>query len=152
MKRAHNTMEILPLLQSNSLPNDVIVNNIYNHLWRIKTPLSKDLKHAIIYDHFHFKKILMMYYMNVDQFTRNKNDEDYFLIWMENDMVSILNDNQSLLDGLSENLKEECPTLTKEYLMRLDHVDDLPNKVYELWKMMTVEKRKTFYELTCLEI
>ena len=145
-------MEILPLLQSKCIPNDIILDGIYNHLWRMKTPLSKELKDAIMYDHFHFKKLVMMYYNNVDQFTRNKNDDDYFLIWMENDMVGILNDDEPLLDGLTENLKKECPTLTKDYLMSCNHVDILPNKVYELWRMMTTEKRKKMYELTCLEV
>ena len=55
-------MEILPLLQSNCLSNDIVLNEIYNHLWRMKTPLSSELKDAIIWDHFHFKKIVMMYY------------------------------------------------------------------------------------------
>lgn len=145
-------MEILPLLQSNCLSNDIVVNEVYKHLWRMKTPLSSELKDAIIWDHFRFKKIVMMYYKNVDQFTRNKNDHDYFLIWLENDLVGVLNDDKPLYDGMTENLKKECPTLTMEYLMRVDHVDELPNKVYELWKMMTTEKRKKLYDLTCLEI
>ena len=145
-------MEILPLLQSNCLPNDIVVHEIYNRLWRMKTPLSSELKDAIIWDHFHFKKIVMMYYNNVDQFTRNKNDDDYFLIWLDNDMCGVLNDDRPLTDGLTTNLKQECPTLTMDYLMRNDHVDKLPDKVYELWKMMTTEKRNKLYELTCLEI
>ena len=94
----------------------------------------------------------MMYYNNVDQFTRNKNDNDYFLVWLENDMCGVLNDDRSLMDGLTENLKKECPTLTIDYIMENPNVDELPNKVYELWKMMTTEKRKKLYELTCLEI
>ena len=145
-------MEILPLLQSNCLSNDIIVNEIYNHLWRMKSPLSKELKDSIINDHFHFKKIVMMYYNNVDQFSRNKTEDDYFLIWMDNDLVGILNDEKPLMDGLTENLKKECPTVTMEYLLRCDHVDNLPDKVYELWKLMTPEKRKRMYERSCLEI
>lgn len=144
-------MEILPLLQSNCIPNDIILNDIYNHLWRIKTPLSKELKDAIVYDHFHFKKTLLMYYNNVDQFSRNKQDDDYFLIWLENDLVGILNDERPLMDGLTDNLMKECPTLTKDYLLGYDHVDNLPNKVYELWRMMTPEKKKRMYELSRLD-
>lgn len=94
----------------------------------------------------------MMYYRNVDQFTRNKNDDDYFMVWLENDMIGVLNDDRPLMDGLTENLKKECPTLTMDYLMGCNNVDELPNKVYEMWKMMTNEKRKKLYGLTCLEI
>jgi hypothetical protein len=141
-------MEILPLLKSKCLPNDIILHNVYDKLCRIKI-INKEMKDAIINDHYRFKKILLMYYNNTSNFSRNKKNDDYFLIWLENDLVGILNDDYSLCDGLTENLKKEWPTLTKDYLLDGD-IDHIHEKVYELWKNMTPYKRTIMYERTML--
>lgn len=139
-------MEILPLLQSNVLPTDVVLDNIYNHLWRIKSPLSNELMTAIENDHFRLKKIVLKYYNSRD-FSRNLNHEDYFLHWLLNDIIGVMNDREMLMDGISENLKKECPWITMDYLLD-DMNGKLNEKVYDLWKVMTPEKKSIMYELS----
>jgi len=139
-------MEILPLLQSNRLPSHVVLSNIYSQLCKLKSPLSSDLKTAIVNDHFKFKKLLMSYYKD-SVFSRKKGNDNYFLIWFENDLISVLNDHRPLLDGLSDNIKQECPNITMKYL--LDQSTKLNEKVYDLWKMMTPEKKQIMYDIYC---
>ena len=138
-------MEILPLLQSNALPSDVVLHNIYRHLWRMKSPLSNDLKVAIENDHFRFKKVVMAYY-GCEDYTHNRDDMDYFLNWLLNDIIGVMNDRQMLMDGISENLKKECPWITMDYLLD-DMNGKLNEKVYDLWKVMTPDKRAQMYDL-----
>lgn len=148
-------MEILPLLQSDCiLPNDIVLSEIYSHLWRLKcrSYLSKELRDAIVNDHFRFKKIVVMYYNNEIVFSRNKKDDDYFLIWLDNDLIGVLNDGKPLIYGISDKLREECPSIKMEYLLECVSADNLPDKVYELWKMMTPDKKKKMYELTCIDL
>ena len=137
-------MEILPLLQSNRLPSHVVLSNIYSQLCKLKSPLSSDLKTAIVNDHFKFKKLLMSYYKD-GVFSKKQGDDNYFLIWFENDLISVLNDHRPLLGGLSSNLKQECPNITMKYL--LDQSTKLNEKVYDLWKMMTPEKKQIMYDI-----
>ena len=136
-------MEIQPLLESNVLPVDVVVNNIYNHLWRLKSPLTRELKESIVHDHFRFKKIVMSYY-NSDIYSRHPESQFYFLDYVINDMIDILNDNHMMSDGISNNLLTECPWITIDYLMD-DMNGALDSKLYDLWKIMTPEKKQLMY-------
>lgn len=135
-------MEILPLLQSRAIPTDVVLSNIYYHLCKIKSPLSNDLKTAIVNDHFKFKKIVMSYYKD-SLYSRKQDDDNYFLIWLENDLINVLNDHCPLSDGLSENLKKEFPSVNMKDIV--DQSIKLNEKVYNLWNMMTPEKKKIMY-------
>jgi hypothetical protein len=145
-KHSEITMEILPLLQSRALSNDVILNHIYPHLCRIKSPLTPELKSAIINDHFHLKKILLCYYNDQANFSRKPRDADYFLHWVENDLLLTLNDNRSLLDGLSTKLLIECPGVTKEYLLSYPESGRIQDKIYDLWLIMSCEKKLAMYQ------
>ena len=140
-------MEIQALLLSNSIPNDIVINEIYNHLWRNKNVLNEKQKEAIVNDHFHLKKIIQAYF-NDTSLSKNKNSTNYFLYWLENDMLSVLNDNYPYIDGVSPNLKKECPYVNLDWLLSLDNVDELPDKIYTIWKMMTTNKKNIMYELT----
>lgn len=142
-------MEILPLMQSYALPLDIVVNNIYNHLWKLKSPLSDDLRDAIQHDHFHLKKSLMIYYKSKD-FSHSYQDDDYYLDWFLNDMISVLNDDQILMDGISENLLRECPGMTVAILMNSFVYDrqEIIKNIYALWKLMTHEKKQKMYTKT----
>lgn len=140
-------MELEALLLSNNIPNDIIVNEIYNHLWRNKNVLNVKQKNAIEHDHFHLKKIIRTYF-NDTSLSKNKESMDYFLCWLENDMLSVLNDDYAYIDGLSPNLKKECPDISKEWLLSLSSMDDLPDKIYTIWKMMTPNKKNIMYERT----
>lgn len=136
-------MEILPLIQSNALPMDLIMGKIYPQLCKLKSPLSNELKESILHDHFHLKKVIMHYY-NDSGLSRKPNDDDYFMGWLVNDLIGVLNDNQALMHGISDNLKSECPWMTLEYL--LDYKEDkLHEKLYDLWKIMTPEKKMNMY-------
>jgi hypothetical protein len=138
-------MELQALLLSSVLPQDVVLNDIYNHLWRNKNVLTDDLKTAIIHDHFRLEKIVMKYY-NDTSLSRKPSHDDYFLCWLENDLLGVLNDDMGFMDGLSENLQRECPGITRDWLLSCESVDDLPEKVYSVWKLMTNEKKAIMYE------
>lgn len=138
-------MELQALLLSKKIPNDIVINEIYNHLWRNKNVLSEKQKAAIVHDHFHLKKIIQTYFSDTS-FSKNKESMDYFMYWLENDMLSVLNDDYAYIDGLSPNLQKECPHITKEWLLSLDNIDDLPDKIYTIWKMMTTNKKRIMYE------
>ena len=140
-------MELQALLLSNNIPNDIVINEIYNHLWRNKNVLNEKQKEAIVHDHFHLKKIIRTYF-NDSSLSKNKESMDYFLCWLENDMLSVLNDDYAYIDGLSPNLKKECPDITKEWLLSLSSMDDLPDKIYTIWKMMTPNKKNIMYDRT----
>lgn len=137
-------MEIQALLLSNMFPND-IVYEIHNKLCMNKIILTDLQKESIIFDHFHLKKIILRYYRNT-LFGRNPNDDDYFMYWLENDMLNVLNDDKPYIYGLSRNLRAECPELTKEYLLSSPVWEQLPKKIYFIWKMMTVEKKLKMYQ------
>lgn len=140
-------MELQALLLSNSIPNDIVIHEIYNHLWRNKNVLNALQKDSIVNDHFHLKKIIQTYF-NDTSLSKIKESQDYFLCWLENDMLNVLNDDRSFMDGLSENLKNECPHIDMEWLLSMDSNDELPRKVYDLWKMMTPKKKNIMYERT----
>ena len=140
-------MELQPLLLSNVITNDVVINVIYNHLWRNKNILNDSQKESIIHDHFRLKKILKRYFDD-NSLSKSPSHSDYFLAWLENDLVGVLNDNYPLIFGLSAELKKECPNITMDELLNFDTVDKLPDKIYWLWKLMTQEKKLRMYELT----
>jgi hypothetical protein len=144
-------MEILPLIQSNVIPLDVVLNDIYNHLWKIKSPLSDDLHEAIKHDHFHFKKTLLLYYRS-DLFSHNIQDENYYLEWFLSNLTSVLNDNQLLINGVSDNLIRECPCMTIEILIHSFVYDKhtITKNIYTLWKLMTQEKKIKMYTESAL--
>ena len=140
-------MELQALLLSNCLSNDIVINEIYNHLWRNKNVLNEKQKESIVNDHFHLKKIIQTYF-NDKSLSKSTCSMNYFLCWLENDMLSVLNDDYAYIDGLSPNLKKECPHITKEWLLSLNSIDDLPDKIYTIWKMMTPNKKNIMYERT----
>jgi hypothetical protein len=140
-------MELQALLTSNILPKDIVIHNIYNHLWRNRNLLNKSQIESIVEDHFHMKKIIRMYF-RCENLSNDQNSDDYFLIWLENDMIYCLNDNQQLINGISPLLKNECPDITLNLLIGCGSIDKLPEKIYFLWKHMTYEKKMYFYN-TC---
>ena len=140
-------MELQALLLSNSFSNDIVIHEIYNHLWRNKNVLNENQKESILNDHFHFKKIIQTYF-NDTSLSKNKDSMDYFLYWLENDMLGVLNDDCPYIDGLSQSLLIECPNITKDWLLSSNSIDDLPNKIYTIWKMITQNKKNIMYERT----
>jgi hypothetical protein len=133
-------MELEALLLSNKLLVDVVVGPIYKHLCSIKKPLSSSLTEAILHHHFYLIKLLLSYHIN-KQYSRSFRSSDYYLYWLENDLVYYLNDKIMLLNGLSNNLLERFPDVTIEFMCRKVEVVDLPKRIYTLWKMMDNEQR-----------
>lgn len=136
-------MEIQTLFLSNMFPND-IVYEIYKKICVNRDILTDLQKEAILNDHFHLKKIIKSYYKN-NLYGRDPNDDDYFMYWLENDMLNVLNDDTPFIYGLSDNLKAECPGLTKDYLLSSPPLKQLPEKIYILWKFMTCFKKIKMY-------
>lgn len=139
-------MELQALLTSNILPNDIVCHEIYNHLWRNRNLLNTAQTDAIVYDHFHMKKILNFYHTS-ENLSKNSESDYYFLVWLENDLISCLNDHLPLIDGLSPLLKAECPDMTVARLLECESIEKLPEKIYFLWKNMTYQKRSYFYQM-----
>lgn len=140
-------MELQPFLLSNRLPKEIVLHEIYKYLWKNRNVLTDVQKDSIINDHFHLNKIVNKYY-NDSSLSRNKRSERYFLLWLENDILSVLNDDRGFIDGISDNLLIECPGVTKGFLLSCDSIDDLPEKIYTLWTMMTPIKKTTMYNRT----
>ena len=138
-------MELEALLLSDAIPNDIVLNDIYGHLCK-KKMLNEEQKNSIIHNHFLFKKIVLKYFRN-KQLSRNpSHGQDYFLYWLENDFICVLNDGMPLNHELTENMKKECPGVTIRWLASHVSPKDLPDKTYAIWKLMTPEKKQLMYE------
>lgn len=138
-------MELEALLLSDVIPRDIVLNDIYKHLCEKKT-LNEEQNNSIIYNHFLFKKVIFKYYRN-KQFSRNPlHGQEYFLYWLENDLIGILNDNIPLNYGLSENMKKQCHGVTIEWLTSNVPPEGLPDKTYAIWKLMSNEKKQFMYD------
>ena len=133
-------MELEALLLSNKLLVDVVVGPIYKHLCSIKKPLSNSLTEAILHHHFYLIKLLRSYQIN-RRYSRSLCSSDYYLYWLENDLVYYLNDKIMLLNGLSKELQGRFPDITLEFMSKKIEVVDLPERIYTLWKMMDNEQR-----------
>ena len=140
-------MELEALLLSNDLSNDIVIGPIYTQLCSIKKPLSDSLNEAILNQDFYLIKLLHSYRLN-KQYSINPNNRDYYLYWLENDLVYYLNDKMMLLKGLSEELKTRFPNVTLDFLSKKIDIIDLPERIYLLWKMM--EKEQRIYTFTSL--
>lgn len=140
-------MELQALLLSKTLPTDVVLHHIYPQLCKNRNILTEPQKESIINDHFHLKKIIRQY-RNDTSLSLNKRSSDYYMYWMENDMIGILNNDQSLINGISDSLLQECPEVTKAFLLESAPVDMLADRLYTLWTMMTPEKKRIMFERT----
>lgn len=138
-------MELEALLLSDVIPRDIVLNDIYKHLCKEKT-LNEKQKISIIHNHFLFKKVVLKYYRN-KQLSRNpSHGQNYFLYWLENDLIGVLNDGVPLNYELTENMKKECPGVTIKWLASHVSPEDLPDKTYAIWKLMSNEKKQFMYD------
>jgi hypothetical protein len=144
-------MEIQALLTSNILPNDIVCQEIYKHLWRNRNLLNEAQTEAIVQDHFHLKKIIRAYF-NCDQYSHVQECGDYqiyFLDVLTSDMLYFLNDfeNYTWQGGLtSPSLEKRCPNLTEKNIKLLSY--DVPKLICFLWKQMTTSMKVEFYQQT----
>jgi hypothetical protein len=143
-------MEIQAFLLSDALPRDIVIDCIYRHMYIHREALPPDLKKSIVNNHFLFKKMLLGYYNlcyeETPLYSRDPLNDDFFLNWVENDIICIMNDDQFLMNGLSPELVKECPEITLQYLNKKVETKELPERIYDLWCMMTSEKQIKIYQ------
>jgi len=137
-------MEVATLLLSNRLPKEIVLDEIYRHLCKLKKPISEHLKISIENNHFHLIKVVKSYHHN-ELYSQKENHPDYYAYWLENDLCSILNDGIPLILGVSVSLLKECPDITVEFLVKSIPLTHLQERIYELWSMMTYKKQMYMY-------
>ena len=145
---AESATIIRTLLLSDALPRDIVIQEIFaKHLYKEYSPLNSCQKHSILRNHFLFKKILMLYYRS-SFYSRVPNSADYFLSAMDNDLFLAINDGRYLLDHKSEYF-ENHPELFKLSMLSVED-EDLPAYVYDVWCMLTHEKKQEVYHFIML--
>lgn len=121
-------MEITPLLLSNCLSNDIIIDEIYKHLCIAKSPLTpslrKEIKQTRMYNTI-FKGYVHLH--------GDYNPSD----WLENDMLWVLNDGNPLMDGIRGKLKKMFGTFEK--LIASRHI------TRRLWNAMDDDQKIDMY-------
>lgn len=138
-------MEIQPLLLSDALPNHVVLRHIYPHLWRNRKLLTEEQTEGIC-DMWFYLRTIIDRYMGDTSLSLDETSMDYFAWWLENDLLGVLNDDRSYMDGLSEGLRRECPGVTKDFLMSPSTIETVFDKIEFVWSLMTFEKRmRMFY-------
>lgn len=132
---------IRPLLFS-SLPIDVVVNEIFaKHVYRYQSPLSEEQKDSIINNHFLFKKILTKYY---NDFEREQTMVMNYLDMLDNDLCFAINDGYPLHVYKSQYL-EDHPEIFKAITVQVQDCD-VAKSIYDMWCMMSNEKKTEVYE------
>ena len=72
-------MELQALLLSNNIPNDIVINEIYNHLWRNKNVLNEKQKRSLLCTIIFISKKLFGLISMIISLSKNKESMDYFL-------------------------------------------------------------------------
>jgi hypothetical protein len=86
-----------------------------------------------------------MSYHTSNSYSRDINSRDYFLYWLENDILYCLNDEIPIYEGISPNLVKMIPDITMGFLMKNVSVNELPDRICKIWTMMDNEKRNNCY-------
>ena len=138
-KRTSKMTEIGTLLLSSVLPQDVIIHEIYGkHLYKLKSTITTELKTSIVNMHYHFKKMLMIYY---NRFDKKPNYPYYFLKVLKIDLGLAINDD----DG-EEVSREIIYAIYDEDI----NVNDLPDHLYHIWCSLSLEKKHKVYSYIIL--
>ena len=132
--------EIDILHENVNIPIDVL-DIIYTHMCAIKK-ISSDLKNEIVMYHRLFD-IIDIYKI---VFSLNKNDDNYYKFWLENDLICMLNDNKPTSLGISTNLVERYPNITVKYLNEILCADMLSRRISKLWIMLTDQQKQHMYQ------
>lgn len=144
-------MEIQALLTSNILPNDIVCNQIYNHLWRNRNILNEAQTDSIVNDDFHLKKIVRLYlngvyslslraYLNgTENVVVEKYSDDYFMKLYNDVGLNGLNNDMCrfLMKGVED---EELYQPAELYQDKLYHTQ-------LVWKQMTTSDKLEFYQI-----
>jgi hypothetical protein len=124
---------ISPLLLSNMLPNDLVVNEIFaKHLYKTIYSVSDTQRDSIEHFHFYFKKIVTKYYNTYD---RNVLSEMFFLNVLDNDLFS----------AIGKDLVEQNPLLAELCSYNV-LTEDLNDFVYTVWCCLPTEDKLRVYD------
>ena len=85
--------------------------------------------------------VIQTYYQDTSLST-NKNDKNYYLNWLENDMLFVINNNRSLHDGVPFKLIKYCPAIL-DSIMNDVYPDDIVEHIKFLWEVMDKFQKKT---------
>ena len=133
---------IAPLLLSNTLPNDIVIREIFaNHLYKAIYSVSASQKKSIECFHFYFKKIVMKYYNTYD---RRPSHEMYFLNVLDNDLLLAINDGESYYSYQSDVFKTN-PALADLCFNYEVPVEDLHHYIYTVWCCLSTDLQMEVY-------
>ena len=83
------------------MPFDIIIK-IYSYLPILSIEqinLNEQIKKN------YFKRKWFNIYKNIQEYSIDKDDDDYYINWLENDIISALNHDKPLMEGLSLHLR-----------------------------------------------
>ena len=78
--------------------------------------------------------------------------DDYYMYWLENDLVLHLNNNISTNNGVSIELKKEHSFITTEFLQKKIPIHDLSSRIFKLWCLFNLDKQVQFIRIQCNDI
>ena len=130
-------MEMEALFLSN-LPTDV-VHKIYWDLCKSKT-ISVDLRCEILW----FQKYKDMKDLYKEAFFDDPQDDDFYMFWLENNLILKLNDGIPSNMGVSQRLQKEHPFITHEFLQRNVPSNEIDSRIFRLWSLMNIRKKIEF--------
>tara|TARA_Y100000741_G_C18210889_1_gene541673 strand:+ start:339 stop:773 length:435 start_codon:yes stop_codon:yes gene_type:complete len=84
-----------------SMPFEII-SKIYSYL-PILTNERRILNEQI--KKYYYKKKWLNTYLNIEEYSLDEDNDDYYANWLENDIIYALNNENSLMNGLTVNLK-----------------------------------------------
>lgn len=130
-------MEMEALFLSN-LPTDVVYK-IYWELCKSKT-IRVDLRCEILW----FQKYKDMKALYREAFFDDPEDDDFYMFWLENNILLKLNDDIPSNMGVSAKLLQEHPFITTEFLQRNVPSNAIDSRIFRLWSLMNIKKKIEF--------
>lgn len=78
--------------------------------------------------------VIQTYYEDTS-LSKDKTHKDYYLIWLENDMLFVINNNRSIHEGVTLKLIRDCSHILESFLTYKYPIDILEN-VKMIWDAM----------------
>lgn len=107
--------------------------------FKINCKLNKMPSMAHVTQDVYLNEIIKTYYMN-DSLSKDKHNKNYYLNWLENDMLFLLNDDKCLHEGLSPYLIHTCAHVIESILCNTN--DDVFNNIVCMWNVMNDIQKK----------
>lgn len=82
----------------------------------------------------YLNEIIKTYYMD-ESLSKDKHNKNYYLNWLENDMLFLLNDDKCIHEGLSPYLMHTCGHIVESVLCNNKN-DEVFNNIVCLWDAM----------------